>query len=99
MSNPIYLGATARLSAAFTDPETTAPLDPTGVQVTVKKADNSDPATYVFGTDSEVTKQSVGNYRAELPADVPGKWSYRWEGAGVTVAVGQGDFTVEATNV
>ena len=54
--------------------------------------------TYVYGTDSEVSKSSVGDYDAVFTPDESGRWFYRWEatGTGTTIAK-EGDFLVQAS--
>jgi hypothetical protein len=53
-------------------------------------------ASYVYGTDDEVTKSSVGDYDAVFTPDEAGRWFYRWEatGTGTTIAT-EGNFLVQ----
>lgn len=57
-----------------------------------------DPAgnvtTYVDGTDTELVKDSIGNYHYDITLDEAGKWRYRGDGVGVVVAAGEGRFNV-----
>lgn len=52
------------------------PFDPTTVTFSV-----IDPAgtqtDYVYGTDSEVTKNGTGDYTCSIDVDTPGTWLYR----------------------
>ena len=54
--------------------------------------------SYVYGTDSEVTKSSVGNYDAVFTPNESGRWYYRWEttGTGTTIGI-EGQFLVQAS--
>lgn len=83
----IYVETELRLTASFTDSDGD-PVDPD--TVTFKTCSPSGTkAAYVFGTDSEVQKASVGNYTADIVPDKAGRWHIRWEttGTGATVAI------------
>jgi hypothetical protein len=58
-------------------------LDPFGIST-----------TYTYGTGSEVTKQSVGDYAADITPDSSGRWRFRWETTGGVIAL-EGDFLVQ----
>lgn len=66
-----------RLAGEFRDDNNTL-FDPTVVRLVFE-----DPAgtktTYVFGTDAELIKDSVGKYHAVVAAALAGRWKYRWE--------------------
>jgi hypothetical protein len=72
-------------SGSDTDPDTVLIkiLDPFGVST-----------TYTYGDDDEVTKQSVGDYSAEITPDSAGRWRWRWETTGDVIAL-EGDFLVQ----
>lgn len=55
-------------------------------------------SSYVYGTDSEVGKSSVGDYYADFVPDEAGRWFYRWEstGTGTTIAH-EGNFLIQAS--
>jgi len=90
----IYVETELRLTASFTDSDGD-PVDPD--TVTFKTCSPSgNKAAYVFGTDSEVQKASVGNYTADIVPDKAGRWHFRWETTGTGKAVKlEGDFVVK----
>jgi len=93
------VGDSIRLSAVFYD-ENGAVVDPTTVTLKVK---DLVPATtsYVYGVDSEITKDRVGHYHADLTIDGAGDgyWYFRWEGTGTAVAAEEEKFKVDKKNV
>ncbi len=68
-----------------TDPETVLIkiMSPCGVET-----------TYTYGDDDEVTKQSVGDYAADITPDSPGRWRFRWETTNGVIAL-ESDFLVQ----
>lgn len=87
------IGQLVRLSASFTD-ENEAAVDPTTVTVTI--VDPSGTSTpYVYGTDAEVVKDSVGNYHVDYEVDENGLWTHRWVSTG-TIAAMKAYFEVNA---
>lgn len=91
-------GAKVTVSAEFTDPNSSDdPLDPTAVMLDVR-----DPAgvvtTYTYGVGATVSKDSTGNYSADLSVDLPGKWWYRWYSTGTGQAAKEDCFTVDKLN-
>lgn len=70
-------------------------VDPSTVTFYVLKPDGGTD-TYVYGTDSEITKSSIGDYVARITAAMPGRYHYRWltTGTGTTVAL-EGSFMVQ----
>lgn len=99
MAGEIFSGASVLLKSEYTDPDTGDFVDPGTVAVIVKKADGSAPTTYTFGADPEVTKDSIGKFRAVIPAGDGGDYQYRWEGGGAVQAIAQGAFEVISNNV
>lgn len=74
-------GKLVRLTGTFSNSAGTA-IDPDVVKVVVQ-----DPAgtttTYVYGTDAEVVKDSVGTYHIDVDTtDSAGIWYYRWYSTG-----------------
>jgi hypothetical protein len=97
ISAPYYEGALVRCSSApgfknFADVAT----DPTTVRFRFVKPDGT-VTTWVFGTDVQVVRDSAGLFHADVPADQPGKWFYRWEGTGAVVAAFEHEFRVIAS--
>src|SRR4051794_14834239 len=96
-ANEYVKGATPRLLGAFRDLNGDL-IDPGGVKVYVK-----DPAGVVmikiFGTDTEVVKESTGRYHMEVEANVVGRWTYRFESTGTGKAADERDFVVRASKI
>lgn len=92
----IWPGTALRLEISFTDDDGDA-VDPT--TVTFKTYDPcGDITTYVYLTDSEITRASAGNYLADIQPEQPGRWRYRWQTTGTgTVFATEGDFIVQAS--
>lgn len=91
----VYAGSVVRLTAHFeTD---VADVDPATVTLTTRRPDDTE-ATYVYGTDANVGKSSVGDYYADITATMPGRWHYRWltTGSGTTVAM-EGSFNCQGS--
>jgi hypothetical protein len=72
-----------------------ADVDPATLTFKLMSPDGVE-TTYVYGTDAEITKQSVGDYTARITPDKAGRWHYRWitTGSG-TVLASEGDFLVQ----
>jgi hypothetical protein len=89
-----YIGSPIAFTANFqsaagsdVDPTTVTfwTLDPSGCQT-----------SYVYGTDDEVVKDSVGDYTATIIPDSPGRWFYKWITTGTNlVVVDEGNFLVQ----
>lgn len=92
MANSYDVGDRVRVSLAFTDDAGDA-ADPTTVRGRFR-----DPSgvvtTYVHGADSELVKDSVGNYHFDIDPDEDGEWRYRGEGEGAVRAAAEGRFSV-----
>lgn len=65
-------------STVFQDADGTA-FDPQVVRFKVKSPGGT-TVTYVYGTDSEVTKSATGDYTCTIDVDTAGVWTYRIEG-------------------
>lgn len=83
----VWAGATMDIRVTFED-WANAATDPTTVTCTSLKPDGTE-TTYTYGTDSELTKSSTGNYMLTITASQPGQWGYRWltTGTGTTTAL------------
>ena len=87
MSSTTYdKGDLLRLSASFTDEDGDA-VDPSTVTFKVKVG--STTTSYVYGTDDEVGKDSVGNYHADISLDTEGTWWVRVESTGTGQAAAE----------
>ena len=72
------------LNGVPTDPTTIALIITTPTQV---------PTTYTFAL-AEIVKNSTGDYQKDITCNLPGEWTYRWEGAGADVDTAVGTWTV-----
>lgn len=72
-------GDLLRVTAQFTDPDGD-PTDPD--TVTFLTLCGGEEASYVHGTDSEVTKTETGTYVALIDLDQTGNWWIRVEATG-----------------
>lgn len=89
-----YIGSPIALTANFQS-AAGSDVDPTTVTFWT-----SDPCgtqtSYVYGTDDEVVKDSVGDYTATIIPDSPGRWFWKWITTGTNlVVVSEGDFLVQ----
>lgn len=85
-------------STVFQDDEGTA-FDPDVVRFRVKPP-GSAAVTYVYGTDSEVTKTATGDYTLTIDVETVGDWYYRIEGetsGGENRGADEGRFNVVAS--
>lgn len=90
MAEMIYdPGDIARLTTVFTDVDTGDAIDPTSLSATVRAPDGT-TTTY---TD-EITHDSLGNYHLDISVTLPGRWSFKFVGAGAATDTGQGTFRV-----
>ena len=92
MANTYDLGDLIRCSGPFTN-AAGAPIDPTGVNVSIREPGGT-VTIYVYGTDSEVVKDSAGNYHIDVNANAPGRWYYRWWSTGTGQAADENWFQV-----
>lgn len=93
MANNIYdVGDLVRCSGPFTN-SAGAAIDPEAVKVSIRKPDGT-VTTYVYNTDAEVVKDSVGNYHIDVDANAAGRWYYRWWSTGNGQAADENWFLV-----
>jgi hypothetical protein len=64
-------------------------VDPAALTLTVLKPDATT-------TTLATARDSVGKYSADLPLDLSGAYSYRWQSSGTNQGVGEGSFFVRA---
>lgn len=88
------LGDVVRVSVAFSTVATGVALDPTAVYLSVKDPDGN-ITLYQYGVDSEIVKDSTGNYHADIDVDTYGQWYYRWYSTGAGKAADEGSFYVD----
>lgn len=87
-----YIDSPIRLSVNFQD-DAGNDYDPTTVKIRVFDPLGTE-TEYIFGTNSEIQKSSVGDYTADITPDQPGRWHFRWQTTGAVIAV-EGDFLVQ----
>lgn len=93
MTTPAYdLADVRRLSAAVTDSDAAA-ADPTGLSFTLQPPDGV-TVTYVYGTDAELVKDSVGNYHVDITLSQPGRWAYKFNATGSNAQMTSGELFV-----
>lgn len=86
-------GQSVKLTASFTDADGD-PANPASVSCLVREPDGTE-TTYDSASTPAVTNPETGTFEVILPADAPGIWVYRWEGAtGTTTPVDEDSFTV-----
>ena len=71
-------------------------IDPGGLSFTFKDKAGVG-ATYVFGTDAQLVKDSMGNYHVDVDANKSGRWRYRWVATGTGQSAIEREFEVEDT--
>lgn len=87
-------GDLVRCSAAFTNAAGTA-IDPTVIGFKVKNPAGT-VTTYVYPSDVQLAKDSVGNYHVDVDANSDGPWSYRFYSTGTGQAAAEGEFFVKS---
>ena len=93
--NTYIIGNLIRVTAAFTDPDNAdAPIDPTAVNFTFKDP-TGNSTTYLFGIDSQLVKDSVGNYHVDIDINQSGTWHYKFFSTGTGQAAERGQFKAD----
>lgn len=82
---------TVRTDPPFSD-AAGVPTDPDTVTVQWRRR-GSPPTTWVYGTDPEVIRDSVGTFHADIPVAKAGTYYFRWAGTGDVAAAEEGSFT------
>lgn len=97
MVNTYDKGDVVRISGAFTD-ATPIALDPTAILFRFRDPDGTE-TSYAYGIDSQIVKDSVGQYHVDIDADIYGRYFYRMWSTGVGKAAAEGEFWVKASGV
>lgn len=99
--DPIVVGQQIRCACEFgttSDPDTRVLVDPTVVKFKVRDP-NWIQRTFVFGVDTNVVRDGVGLYHADVTlteSTAPGKrWAFRWVGTGALVTAAEVSIDVE----
>lgn len=88
------LGDLVTVSAAFTDPENDdAPTDPAVVKLSIRDPSGT-VATYTYDVGADIVRDDEGEYHANIDADEPGQWFYRWWSTGEGQAAREQRFRV-----
>lgn len=90
------VGDVARISATFAQNGTA--MDPSSVAITVEQPDGTQ-ATYTYGDDEELVKDSTGNYHVDIPVTAEGQYRYRSVSTGTGASAAEGFFLVRAREV
>jgi hypothetical protein len=90
------VGALVRATATFQVGSTAT--DPSTITAIVRPPSGSS-ATYVYGTDAELVKDSTGVYHVDIDVNAAGRWVYRFAGSGAAQAAGEEIFIVEDSEV
>jgi len=89
------LGDLVKVTGTFTDPDNgDAVIDPTVVKLSYRNPAGT-VTTWTYG-GGEITKDSTGNYSANIDANVAGRWFYRWWSTGTGAAAEEKSFNVLA---
>ena len=91
-----YIGNTERLTVNVYD---AADTDTDVVTLTCTVMDPAGGSTvYTYGTDSNIDRESAGDYYCDVTPDQSGRWLYRWVGTGASyTVVDAGSFVVQAS--
>ena len=99
--NEYDVGDLVRVSVVWTDDDSAA-IDPDVVRFIYRTASDV-KTTYLYLTDAELVKDSVGNYHVDVAAtNSPGLWNYRFEGetsGGVAQGADEHEFKVTSSSV
>lgn len=89
MANTYDKGDLVRVTATWTDPlNSDAAIDPSTVAIDVTTPSGT-TTPYVYGTDAEVKRDSIGIYYMDLSLTEEGTWKYRWYSTGAAQAAEQ----------
>lgn len=92
------VGQQIAVTATFRNATTGALVDPTTVTWIVGEPDGTE-TSYVYGTDSEVTKSATGTYVGTIRVEQDGQHTSRWNGTGAAVASDEEWFTGQKSNL
>lgn len=93
----ILIGTAVESSQEFRDRDGEL-ADPDAVTLTVREP-NDTLTAYVYLTDPEVVRLSVGVYTFRHIPDAAGEWGYHWAGTGDDAYTEEGFVTVTASKV
>lgn len=80
------VGTIVRAKITFRNPDTDAVEDPVAISVAVRSPSGT-VATYVYGTDAAVVKDSTGVYFVRITLSEVGTYKWKWTGTASQKAV------------
>lgn len=72
-------GEVVRARNTYTDPSNGTPVDPISVKVEIRAPDGT-ITTYIYGTNAQLAKVSVGVYQVLITLALTGTYKWRWTG-------------------
>lgn len=93
--NQAPLGSLIRCSVVFTN-DAGVPSDPGEVNFQLHNP-NGSPTNYVYGTNAELVKDSVGHYHVDVNGSISGKWAFRFYSTGDGQAANESSFRIGAS--
>lgn len=92
----LYVGAVGIGDFTFRNPSTNALVDPSVVKVDVEDP-HGVQTTYIYGTDDEIEKTSVGTYTVAINLTLGGTWYWRSYSTGNYKGAREESFEVQAS--
>lgn len=93
----IVIGEVAKISVTIVGADALA-ADPSALRLKVKSPTGTLTA-YVFGVATELVKDSVGKFHANILMSEAGVWAYRWEADAPNAGANEGRITVKKSIV
>lgn len=97
MPNTYDVGDLVRVTGTFTDSDGSA-VDPTALKI-YYKAPGGTITEKLYGTDTDVIKDSTGVYHLDIDINASGRWFYRFVGTGSAQAADEYWFNIERLNI
>lgn len=91
------IGDKVRMSSAITG-NTGSAADP-GALVLKYRKPNGTVVTLTYGVGSEITRDSLGNYHADIIVDQAGTWTYRFISTGNAAGAEESFFAVRRSDL
>lgn len=92
MAETIYPGALVRLTCLVKNSSSTL-IDP-GTLTFKVAAPDGEVTTYVYGTDAELARDSLGTFHVDVSVPVAGVYAYRFVSTGTGQAATEGEIEV-----
>lgn len=97
MAESYVLGAVARCSLSVRTDDGD-PVDPESLAYYMLEPDGT-LTTYVYGSDPQIARESMGEYHVDWPTEQAGRHRYRWDGDGVNAGADEESFRVQRSRV